>query len=436
MNGLEAAIRNALERAGNPDAGQRARVYQSARAAAEKAFAAQREAGQAGVEDIAAQRAGIEAIIERIEHDEIARERRANSPAVVDASAMTLDGVTRAERTEPTPPSPEVTPAGAARGERISAVAPAVRDDGGFGSVRGQEREDAGSAAPRPVRGDDLSVVVSRDDGFADGTRTTASSAPALEPATAPQGKRDGTGKHKGWFRAGRKSTAGQLKDPAPAGKPRRKRSGLSGLFLQLGLLLGFVALGLWFVSLNGGLEQTGRNLLESGAGMVSGQDAGGPTGQRVGAGQFSGEWTVAFEPGDAAPSAGGAVEFEEVEDQGRPALRITSVSAGEDGELRIPLDDAAVELMRAGPVLLALTVRSAGEEPTQIYVRCAIAGVGEGCGRRRFDIGHESVDILFDLDARAIGTGEAQLILNSDVAGEGKPVTLFSVRLQPAADA
>lgn len=428
MNGLEAAIRNALERTGNPDAEQRARVYQSARAAAEKAFRAQQDAGQASPDDIAAQRTGIEEIIDRIERDEARRENQAETAGrgLGDAPEVSLGGVTRSEPV----PDPSVTSNPApivGEDPQPAAVVPShIRNDDRFSGSAALSSDRVADTPARPTSGgDDLSVVVSRDDRFVD---APSNAAPV---ATAPEPKSTG----KGWFRSGGRAKAAKTSKTTRAAKPRRKRSGLVGLALQLGLLFGFVALVLWFISLNGGLEQAGRNLLESGSGMVSGEGGGGPSGQRVGAGQFSGEWTVAFEPGDAAPSAGGAVEFEEIEDRGRPALRITSVSAGEDGELRIPLGEAAVELMRAGPVLLALTMHSA-EEPTQIYVRCEMAGVSEGCARRRFDVGIESVDVLFDLDAQAMSGSEAVLILNSDVAGEGKPVTLYSVRLQPAADA
>jgi hypothetical protein len=426
LNGLEAAIRNALERTGNPDAAQRNRVYQSARAAAEKAFAAQQEAGQAGPDDIAAQRAGIEAIIERIEYDEAARERRSATPSV-EAPAISLDGVTRAEPAPALPPVSEPAPVLVEAPEPAAAVPPADRTEDRFSEDAAPVSERAAASKKRQESGgDDLSVVVSRDDRF-DGPSHAAPVATASKPTS--------TGKS--WFRTARSAKSAQTSKTTRAAKPRRKRSGLIGLAVQLGLLFGFVALLLWFISLNGGLEQAGRNLLESGSGMVSGEGGGGPSGQRVGAGQFSGEWTVAFEPGgDELPTAAGAVEFEEIEEDGRPALLITSVSAGEDGELQIPLNETAVELMQAGPVLLALTVHSADDEPTQIYVRCEIAGVGDGCGRRRFDVGNESIDVLFDLDAQGMSGSDAALILNSDVEGEGKPVTLYSIRLQPAADA
>lgn len=427
MNGLEAAIRNALERTGNPDAEQRARVYQSARAAAEKAFRAQQEAGHVSPDDIASQRTGIEEIIERIERDEARRENQAGTDGrgAGDPPEVSLGGVTRSEPAPAPPATFEPAPVVAADPHPAAVVPPDIRSDD---RLSGSAAVSSDRVADMPARpgsdGDDLSVVVSRDDRFVDAPSNEAPVATAQEPKS----------KGKGWFRSGGRATAAKTSKTTRAAKPRRKRSGLVGLALQLGLLFGFVALVLWFISLNGGLEQAGRNLLESGSGMVSGEGGGGPSGQRVGAGQFSGEWTVAFEPGDAIPDAGGAVEFEEIEDQGRPALRVTSVSAGEDGELRIPLGETAVDLMRAGPVLLALTVHSS-EEPTQIYVRCEIAGVSEGCGRRRFDVGIESVDVLFDLDAQAMTGSDAVLILNSDVEGEGKPVTLYSVRLQPAAD-
>lgn len=83
---------------------------------------------------------------------------------------------------------------------------------------------------------------------------------------------------------------------------------------------------------------------------------------------------------------------------------------------------------------MLALTVRSASSETTQIYVRCEFSVLGD-CGRRRFDVSYETTDLLFSLDYdRALAPNEAgNLVINSDISGAGHGIDLLAVRIRPA---
>ena len=46
----------------------------------------------------------------------------------------------------------------------------------------------------------------------------------------------------------------------------------------------------------------------------------------------------------------------------------------------------------------MALSVRTASPEATQIYVKCDFSVLGD-CGRHRFNVTYDTTDILFDLD-------------------------------------
>lgn len=83
---------------------------------------------------------------------------------------------------------------------------------------------------------------------------------------------------------------------------------------------------------------------------------------------------------------------------------------------------------------VVALTVKSVGEEPTQIYVRCDFPGLGD-CGRRRFDVGTAVSDVLFDLefDGAATPSGAGYIIINSDITGTGHGIDIHAVRIRPA---
>jgi hypothetical protein len=82
---------------------------------------------------------------------------------------------------------------------------------------------------------------------------------------------------------------------------------------------------------------------------------------------------------------------------------------------------------------LIALTLRSSSEEPTQIYVRCNLPGLGD-CGRRRFDVSYEVQDVIFsvNLSGKTFNGGEGQLLINSDVSGDERGIDLFSIRIRP----
>jgi hypothetical protein len=82
---------------------------------------------------------------------------------------------------------------------------------------------------------------------------------------------------------------------------------------------------------------------------------------------------------------------------------------------------------------VLALTVRSASPEATQVYVRCEFSVLGD-CGRHRFDVTYDTNDILFSLDYdRALAPNEeGYLVINSDISGAGKGIDLVAVRIRP----
>lgn len=382
MDGLETAIRNALARSDSADPAARARIYDSARTAVEKSLQKQASTPDAA----AAQRRRVEEVIVAIEAEHAAA---ATTPqaAMPDFDAGHV---------------PE--PGG---GEPVHLDAPTIEPP----------REDAGAPA--------IGGLQARPED-----RLGRSSAP---PPHAPAGPAGEARRKPG----GRRFLSRRPEEPAQQDKRRRRRgAGIGSLLTQLLLLFIVIGVVLWWISANGGVEQIGRQLADSGVGLLGEEE--GSAGliepaQRVGAGQFTGNWATVFTAGSAeAVEAGGAATVDTVDEGEEPALRIASVSSGDAGEVRIPLDAEALASAEAGSVLFALTMRAAGE-PTQIYLRCDFGGQ-DTCNRRRFDVNYEITDIVFEADLSSVA-GDAALILNSDIAGEGKAIDLFSIRVQPAAE-
>lgn len=439
MQGLETAIRNALARAGNPDAETRQRVYASARQAVQNSFAKQSDVAP---EVINQQRIEAENVIARVE-TEFAERDRVNAMAPVPTVDVVQHQAPSAAGRATETSAPQVMLDDAFR-RRPDAEPPIV-------SVDGSER------VRHDVRVDDRAPVIDRSDSFsvdspristdrrepdiglvAEPVETSSSATADRDASPAVAGDvRPGRGK-RGFLRRGGSKPKVETVAEAPRRKKKRRGGALVGLALQLGAVFLLIAGALWFIAANGGIEQVGRNLADSGAGLLAepNGDVVSVPGQRVGAGQFTGEWITVVET-DAADNvtAGSAATIDAVEEASEPFLRIQSVSAGEDGEVRIALQGEAAEALAAGPATVALTVRSAGEGVTQIYVRCSFPAEA-GCGRRRFEVNQTPADLLLDIDIGAAGGAASggMVMLNADVAGEGGGIDLLSVRLRPGA--
>ena len=150
--------------------------------------------------------------------------------------------------------------------------------------------------------------------------------------------------------------------------------------------------------------------------------------------GRFGEEWITVFTPDDitdVTESSDASVEL--VDNGGRQALKILSQNPDEEGEAAFKIGAGVLQSMANRESLIALTLRSSSEEPTQIYVRCNLPGLGD-CGRRRFDVSYEVQDVIFsvNLSGKTFNGGEGQLLINSDVSGDERGIDLFSIRIRP----
>jgi hypothetical protein len=98
-----------------------------------------------------------------------------------------------------------------------------------------------------------------------------------------------------------------------------------------------------------------------------------------------------------------------------------------------VPLGADVMQALAGRQSALAISVRSASSETTQIYVTCDFSVLGD-CGRRRFDVTYDTSDILLSLDYdRALAPNEAgYLAINSDISGGGKGIDLLAIRIRP----
>ncbi|WP_077962491.1 biotin transporter BioY [Ensifer adhaerens] len=409
MSGLETAIRNALERSDRANAETRARIYQSARQALETGLQKQ------GIEDgnvIAQQRHRLEAVIHAIETEERAALRtRQPAPPVVglDDAARAARGPAQ-PRVEPqvrsqpqtqaqpqpqtqTPPqSQPQTPAAGRREPGFAADAPRQAvNDGGLGGLR-----------------------VDRD-GPVVSTRAAAEST----------------------------TNAGEAASAAPAvrgdtRKRRRKRSRFLSFTMVVVTLAAAVGAAVWWVQTNDLLKSAAErdtNVANPPASVAS-EDFDGAAGLRtLGAQQgFTGDWVEVFTPTETGAIAPGAqAKVEPVDDEGGRRVQLTSAVGDAEGDITIEIPATVLAELSGKTSTLALTVQAQPGKTTEFAVECNFSSLGE-CGRHRFTVHDERLDMLFKItfDRSLAPNSPGQIVINSDISGEGKSLSLYAIRVLP----
>lgn len=391
MSGLETAIRNALERSDRTNAETRARIYQSARQALEAGLQKQ------GIEDvnvIAQQRHRLEAVIHAIETEERAalRARQAAPPVVSLDDSVRSRGPEQA-RTEPQSQS---QPQASAPGRREPGfAADASRPAAGDGGLGGLRADRDGPVVPTRAAAD-----------------TAAKSAEAAGVAPEVRGDTDR--------------------------KRRRKRGRLLSFTMVVVTLAAAAGAAVWWVQTNDLLKSAAErdtNVANPPASVAS-EDFDGAAGlQTLGAQQgFTGDWVEVFTPANMGTVAPGSrAKAEPVDDDGGRRAQLTSAVAETEGDITIEIPAAILAQLSGKTSTLALTVQAQPGKTTEFAVECNFSSLGE-CGRHRFTVHDERLDMLFKItfDRSLAPNSAGQLVINSDISGEGKSLDLYAIRVLP----
>lgn len=420
VQGMEAAIRNALSRAERPDEATRARIYNSARTAL------QRSLEKRGISDPAVHQQQLQRLDELVAR--IEGEYRPQ-PGVTETGPIPAEAPPHVQGETRRGP-------GAQQGQRPQEAR------AGFTPTAPGERREPGFGAPPPEVGPQ-SPAQAPILGPAEREPSLAA-APNLDHPSGPSHFSHGS-PHPAApdDRLALPPDARQAAEP-PQGKGRRKReqkprrrnpfaSAFSGIVLLL--LLG---IGIWWVLQSGAFQSATDGGTADRSPTVAqeetGDDSYAPRPLNPEAG-FSGNWTMVFEPGaEVQVDAGSEASVNLIERQGGAVLEIQSQGGSENGEVRIPIDAALLQEFAGQRAIMALTVRSAGSEPARFYVECDFGGLGD-CGRRRFSAGFEPTDALVELDFtdRTASPDQAAILINSDITGAGQAIELHAIRIRPA---
>lgn len=451
MSGLEQAIRNALDRAERSNPEIRARIYQSARNALDAGLRKQDIHDMTVIER---QRQRLEFTIRAIEDEELEKLRMSarldkifieNTPFEPPEAVPEPDIAPPApERFVDAPPSAWPEPAQPSRREPpivepvrqaaqpvtpmaepvvARAIPPEIEEDGAFSDFSATRDERAPSKAGARTRRvepviDAPLVAEARGKGRAQNIRHEEEDPAWAEPST-PEGRKVAPQK-----RAAR----------------RRRGSWIVSLFVYC-VLLGVIGFGAWWAYATGmiGAAMHGGGDFDFIPKQLQSEDFDPKVPLKTPLDPlrgFSGDWVSVLKPGDtSAVKPASQAKVSDVTDSDGKAIMIISNAPDQDGEVRIEVPADVLKNLAGKTSTLAVTLRADGDKPSQIYIQCAFASLGD-CGRHRFTISNERVDELIQVkfDGKQAPNEPGFVIINSDLTGQGRAIRLYGIRIGPGA--
>ena len=153
---------------------------------------------------------------------------------------------------------------------------------------------------------------------------------------------------------------------------------------------------------------------------------------QKPGEADQSKNWINVFSPADpthvSAPSDAAA---DVMKDDTGQFLRIRSGASG--SAIAFDVGQGVLEKLVGKHAMFDVVARSEEGKETQISVDCNFGDLGD-CGRKRYAVGHERNEYLFDVQFPDKHPGAAGTIaINSDIDQKGKSVDIYEIRVSIA---
>ncbi|CAN7147936.1 hypothetical protein [Mesorhizobium sp. LjRoot246] len=378
MDAIEKAIRNALEKGNAEDRAFREKVYRAAFAALDRALQAN---PGVTVEVAIKRRKAIQAKITEIESEFL--------PAV-----------------------PDVDPQGDAPAVELGAdSAPAV---------------ETGQQAPSPDVVVDRPVQSARSADDTPRSRVLPVVPDIMPDATLPDAPS---------IDMSAPASAGGATEVAPDRDERRirgRRLPLTAIFLTV-TLLAAVGIGLFFAVQTGVFKTSAQlDTAPPQAPPTVGDDDftpadGGPA--KPGAEDQARDWINVFSPTDASHvSAPSDAKAEVMKDDTGPFLRIRSGASG--SAISFDVGQGVLEKLAGKHAVFDIIARSEEGKETQISVDCNFGELGD-CGRKRYAVGQQQNEYLFDVQFPDKRPGSAGTIaINSDFDKQGKAADIYEIRV------
>lgn len=149
----------------------------------------------------------------------------------------------------------------------------------------------------------------------------------------------------------------------------------------------------------------------------------------RSGEAEQSRNWITVFSPSDATDvSAPSGTSAEVTKDDTGRFLRIRSGNTG--SAVSFDVGQGVLEQIAGKHAVFDIVARAEDGKETQMAVDCNFGELGD-CGRKRYLVGYQRGEYLFEMDVPDKQPGAAGTIaINADIAKEGKAVDIYEIRV------
>jgi hypothetical protein len=465
LDAIEKAIRGAFEKGDAEDKAFREKVYRSAFAALDRALQAN---PNVTVETAIARRKSLQAKITEIESEFIPAVPEID-PAIFDfsddsAAPPAVEPATRPAPSAPAiePVAPPVAPAAEAAPKRVEPAVPTV-------DVSAPTEPAAAPAVEAPAidipsAGETPAIEVSsnsetppaRPAGVS--SRTEPSFAPepsfASEPSVEPKPSVEPVAAEQDEDPTAFTAPDVAALDMDPPRQPpaeedsyevspdpdaavaRERRRPYAAMFIAVTLFVA-AAMGLWWAAQTGLLKSPAERdtSVPNPPATAEAEDFIPEDEEPVLAPQKPGEtdelkdWITVFSPADASQvSAPSDTSAEVVEGDEGPVLRIRSGTSG--SAILFDVGQGLLEQIAGKRAIFDIVARAEEGQETQISVSCNFGELGD-CGRKRYAVGHERGEFLFEIELPTGQPGAGGTIaISSDISNQGKAVDISEIKV------
>jgi hypothetical protein len=139
--------------------------------------------------------------------------------------------------------------------------------------------------------------------------------------------------------------------------------------------------------------------------------------------------WILVFSPSDpTSVNAPGDTKADVMKDDTGDFLRIRSGASG--SAIVFDVAKGVLEQIAGKHAVFDIVTRAEEGKSTQISVDCNFGELGD-CGRKRYEVGYEKGEFLFDIELPNKAPGaEGTIAINSDIDNGGKAVDVYEIKV------
>jgi hypothetical protein len=139
--------------------------------------------------------------------------------------------------------------------------------------------------------------------------------------------------------------------------------------------------------------------------------------------------WISVFTAADAtAVSAPAGIKAEAMEDDSGSFLRIRSSGSG--AAVLFDVGQGVLQRVAGRKATFDIVARGSDGERVEMAVDCNFGELGD-CGRKRYAVGYEKADFLFELGLPEVDPGAGGTIaIDPDFDGEGKSLDIYEIKV------